>query len=207
MYLIEKVLIRLIVRLFVRFRIDGLENIPRSGAMLVAANHLSVADPPIIGAYLVRHLRFMAKEELFRNWFFGFAVRQFGAFPVYRGSSSRQALRQAGEVLGSGEALVMFPEGKRSRTGGLQVGQPGAALIAYHNRCAVLPVGICGTESIRGLKWIPKRPSVSLVIGKAFRLPEAGRSLSREQLEVYTAIIMRKIGELLPDEYRGVYRG
>jgi 1-acyl-sn-glycerol-3-phosphate acyltransferase len=207
LYHLEKFLIHLILLLFVRFQVNGLENIPRTGALLVVANHLCVADPPIIGASLRRRLKFMAKEELFRNWFFSFAVRQFGAFPVYRGSSSRYALHQPGDILRSEGSLVMFPEGKRSRSGGLQTGQPGAALIAYHNRCNVLPVGISGSENIRGLKWIFTRPSVSLNIGVPYRLPEGGHSLSRQQLSEYTDNMMHRIAWLLPEGYRGQYKG
>jgi 1-acyl-sn-glycerol-3-phosphate acyltransferase len=205
LYYLEKFLIRLILLVFIRFRIEGLENIPPAGPVLVVANHLSVADPAIIGVSLGRHLKFMAKEELFRNRFFGLAVRQFGGFPVYRGSSSRYALHQAGDVLKSGGALVMFPEGKRSRTGGLESGQPGAALIAYHNQCVLLPVGISGTQPIHGLKWLFSRPAVHLNIGKPFKLPEAGHSLSRPQLAGYTDSIMQHIAELLPGQYRGQY--
>jgi 1-acyl-sn-glycerol-3-phosphate acyltransferase len=206
LYHLEKFLIRLILLLFVRFQVNGQENIPPTGSLLVVANHLCVADPPIIGVSLRRRLKFMAKEELFRNWFFNFAVRQFGAFPVYRASSSRYALHQAGDILRSGGSLVMFPEGKRSRTGGLQIAQPGAALIAYHNKCNVLPVGISGSENIRGLKWIFTRPSVTLNIGVPYRLPEAGHSLSRQQLSEYTDNKMQRIARLLPEGYRGQYK-
>jgi 1-acyl-sn-glycerol-3-phosphate acyltransferase len=206
LFQIEKFLVRLIILLFVRFQLEGLENVPPKGALLVVSNHLGVADPPVVGVSLRRALKFMAKEELFRNWFFAYFVRQFGGFPVYRGSASRQALHQAGAVLKSGGALVMFPEGKRSANGVLQSGQPGAALIAYHNKCRLLPVAISGTQSIRGLRWILSRPTVTLKIGESFDLPEDGHSLSREQLQAYTELIMARIANLLQPELRGDYR-
>lgn len=202
MYLLEAALIRAVLFLFVSFRIEGRENVPAHGALLVVCNHLSVADPPILGVSLKRRTRFMAKEELFRNIFFRFAVTQFGAFPVYRGSSGRQALRRAHEVLEKGNALVMFPEGQRSRTGRLGPGMPGAALVAYHNRCMILPVGIEGTEVIKGLRWLVKRPEVCLKIGKPFRLSEDSRSLSREQLQVHCDRIMTEISQLVAERYR-----
>jgi 1-acyl-sn-glycerol-3-phosphate acyltransferase len=206
LYYFEKGLIRLIMLLFVRFEIEGRENIPLKGPLLVVANHLSVADPPIIGVNLKRQLKFMAKEELFGNWFLSFFVRQFGAFPVYRGRSSRDALRKAGSILQSGQALVMFPEGQRSKTGSMQPAQAGAALIAYHNNCTLLPAGISGTESIRGLRWILRRPRVKLKIGSPFKLADSGRSLSREQLAQYTEDIAKRIADQLPEKYRGKFR-
>ncbi len=202
MYLLEAVLIRAVLFFFVRFRVEGQENIPASGALLVVCNHLGVADPPILGVSLKRRALFMAKEELFRNFFFRFAVTQFGAFPVYRGGSGRQALRRAHEVLAKGNTLVMFPEGQRSRTGRLGPGMPGAALVAYHNKCMILPVGIEGTEVIRGLRWLARRPRVCLKIGKPFRLSEDSRSLSREQLQAHCDRIMAEISHLVAERYR-----
>ena len=105
-----------------RLYVSGRENIPLQGPFLVVSNHLSVSDPVLIGVKLKRRVIFMAKEELFRNWFSRYFVVQFGAFPVYRGSSNRDALRQANQILKQGKVLGMFPEGKRSREGSLTPG-------------------------------------------------------------------------------------
>ncbi len=205
MYYIEVFLTRLLVLIFTRFRIEGKLNVPRTGPLLVVANHLGVSDPPILGACLGRRVFFMAKEELFRNTLSRYFVRQFGAFPVRRGRSDIEAFRQAGRIIQEGKALVMFPEGKRSKTASLQTAQLGSAFIAYHYQVPILPVGITGTEAIHGLSWIWHRPVIKFVIGKPIQLPGKQNGLTREQLLEYTDLIMRRISELLPEKYQGNY--
>jgi len=147
----------------------------------------------------------MAKEELFRNFMHRYFVRSFGAFPVYRQGSNRAALRQAAAVLNQGQVLGMFPEGKRSRQNSLTPALYGSALIAYRKRVPILPIGIYGTETIRGFNWIWRRPKVTVVIGKAFVLPDKGQSLNKENLACLTDLIMTQIAQLLPEKYRGEY--
>jgi len=185
--------------------VQGKENVPSKGAIVVVANHLSSADPVLLGAKLGRRMIFMAKEELFGNRFSSYFVRQFGAFPVYRGGPDRGALHQANQILERSQVLGMFPEGKRSAGGGMNEAFLGSALIAYHNRVPILPVGITGSERIRGLGWIRHRPKIALNIGQPFNLPDSGRRLSRKQLIELTDIVMSHISELLPKTYQGEY--
>jgi 1-acyl-sn-glycerol-3-phosphate acyltransferase len=114
-------------------------------------------------------------------------------------------LRQANLVLKNGTALGMFPEGKRSTSGCLSAALQGSALVGYHNRALIIPIGITGTEQIRGYGWILRRPSVELRIGKPFYLPDIGYSLTKIQLTELTDIIMKRIAELLPEKYQGQY--
>jgi 1-acyl-sn-glycerol-3-phosphate acyltransferase len=195
----------MLIFLFTRHSFQGKENMPRNGPLLVVSNHLSVSDPVLLGVGLSRRITFMAKEELFRNWFTSYFVHSFGAFPVYRGRTNRDALRQADQVLRQGKVLAMFPEGKRSRVGSMQVALPGSALIAWHNKATILPIGITGTEKIKGLGWIWSRPKISFVVGQPFELPDYGKALKKEQLNEYTDIIMYHIAELLPKKYQGQY--
>jgi 1-acyl-sn-glycerol-3-phosphate acyltransferase len=205
LYYILVLIARFLFWLFSRCRIEGKENVPASGPFIIVANHLSVCDPVLLGVKLNKKIVFMAKEDLFRNRFSSYFVRQFGAFPVYRGRSNRDALREAGRVLERGDVLGLFPEGKRSREGVLQPALYGSALIAYHNNAAILPVAITGSEVMRGFNWIWQRPRVEILIGVPFYLPEGEQVLTRTLLEENTDIIMGHIAELLPESYRGEY--
>jgi len=150
---------------------------------------------------------FMAKEELFRSRFSSYFVRNFGAFPVRRGQLDRRALHQAEQLLAQGLALVMFPEGQRSKNAQLQSAFSGSALIALRSDVPILPVGITGTENIKGIAWLFRRPQVTVNIGHPFYLPAVNGKLTRVELTQFTNSIMEHIVELLPPEYRGNYAG
>jgi 1-acyl-sn-glycerol-3-phosphate acyltransferase len=204
-YVARGVLIGLF-KLLTRWEVRGRENVPKEGPVLVVANHLHLADPPLLGVSLGREAMFMAKEELFRSPFTAYFIRGFGSFPVHRGRLDREAIRQAKQVLADGVALVMFPEASRSRSAKLKSAFPGSALIASHSGVPILPVGISGTEKIKGLGWL-RRPRLTVNIGQPFDLPSVDGKLTREKLAEHTELIMQRIAELLPPEYRGVYSG
>jgi len=190
-----------------RYHREGIKNLPAGGSFMVVANHLSVSDPVIIGLSLNRKVVFLAKEELFKNPISRYFVRSFGALPVYRGKSSRDTLHKANLVLQNGGVLAMFPEGHRSTSGRMESPQPGSALIAYHNKVKIVPVGIYGTEAVRGFKWVFSRPQVYINVGEPFYLPYSSKALTREQLAGYSDTIMQHIAELIPQNYRGNYPG
>jgi len=187
------------------WRVRGKENVPREGPLIVAANHLSLIDPPLLSASIPRRIVFMAKEELFRSPRGSFFVRAFGAFPVRRGRMDREALRQALMVLQEGQVLGMFPEGKRSTNTQLQEAQTGASLIATHSGAPILPVGISGSENVSGLGFIFKRPEITVTIGRPFSLPSIQEGQTGRQLGELTALVMERIAEVLPQSYRGGY--
>ena len=197
-----------LTRIYVRkFEVVGREHVPLEGPLIVASNHLNNADPPMVALAIPRYPTYMAKQEMI-NWpILGPAFRIFGAFPVRRGEADRSALRMATEVVQSGAMLVMFPEGTRSRTGGLGRGHPGTGLIALRTGAPVLPVAVTGSEGITW-PWIFLKPMsvkhVRVVIGEPFRLPPVERITSEAAAEA-TATIMRRIAALLPPQYRGVY--
>ena len=196
---------RVVLFLFTRWEVRGKENIPKQGPLLIAVNHLNLADPPIIGVSINRKAMFLAKEELFRSKFTGYVVRNYGAFPVRRGRMNKEAMRRSSQLLAQGMALIMFPEGKRSRSAQLESAFSGAALIAARNSAPILPIGITGTEKIKGLTWWLRRPKITVNIGCPFSLPLVNGKLARVELNRFTHSVMEHIAELLPAEYRGDY--
>jgi len=149
----------------------------------------------------------MAKKELFHFRLIGYFIGRLGAFPVHRGQLDRTAMRQAYQVLADGLALVMFPEGTRSRSSRLQPALPGPALIATRSGAPILPVGFIGTEKIKGTTWLLRRPQIMVNIGHPFYLPSVNSRLTKAELAELTNSIMGHIAELLPLEYRGDYAG
>jgi 1-acyl-sn-glycerol-3-phosphate acyltransferase len=204
--------------LFIRFlervlcrkvEIVGKEHVPRRGPLIVASNHLNNADPPIIAAALPRRAVFMAKKEMFDWPVLSWLFKAFGAFPVRRGEVDLRAMRRAIQELEKGRALMMFPEGTRSRDARLHRGRPGTAILAMKTGAPILPVAIYGTEHIKW-PWLFFKPlaiaHVRVTFGEPFFLPKVDR-ITTKVAEEYTDLIMRRIAALLPEEYRGEYAG
>ena len=203
-----RVMARIMFFLTTRRQVRGKENIPRQGPLLIVSNHLSMADQFLLSANLNRKVVFMAKEELFRFRLIRHLAYGFGAFPVRRGGiMDRKALRQANQVLDSGQALGMFPEGMRSKNAQLQPAYPGSALIALHNGAPILPIGITGMEQLnKGIVWmLLHRPPVTVNIGCPFHLPPVNDKVTKAELVKLANYIMGHVAELLPPEYRGHY--
>lgn len=204
-YYVGRLMVRITLLLLTRWQVKGKENIPSQGPLLVVANHLNLADPPLVSVSLNRKAMFMAKEELFRSKFTNYFIGGFGAFPVHRGQLDRKALRHAEKFLAEGWALVMFPEATRSKNAQLQPAFPGSALIALRSGAPILPLAITGTEKIKGATWILRRPRLTVNIGHPFHLPSVNSKVSKAELAELTNNIMEHIAELLPVEYRGGY--
>jgi 1-acyl-sn-glycerol-3-phosphate acyltransferase len=204
-YYVAKVILRVLFPLLTRRQVKGKEHVPSQGPILVVANHLNLADPPLLGVSLGRRIIFMAKEELFRSRLAAYFLSGFGSFPVHRGGLDRNAIRRAKQVLADSLALVMFPEATRSKNAQLQPALPGSARLAIHSGVPILPVGITGTEGLKGIGWVLRRPRLTVNIGRAFYLPSASSKLNKIELAEHTNFIMERIAELLPPQYRGVY--
>ncbi|HEY7982811.1 MAG TPA: lysophospholipid acyltransferase family protein, partial [Ktedonobacterales bacterium] len=135
----------------------------------------------------------------------GGIIRYFGAFPIRRGESDRDALRQAGEVLAAGQVLVVFPEGHRSDNHTLGPGLPGVAMIALRAGAPIVPVAVWGTERmLKHGRFGPFAPVVHVRYGVPIHLAEEGAN-RRATLQTGIDTIMRGIAALLPPEYRGLY--
>lgn len=189
-----------------RRRIEGRENIPRRGAVIFVSNHIELADSPLLWISLGRKVYFMAKEEVFSPRIVGYFMESFGAFPVRKGRQDRKALLKAQQLLAEGKALTIYPEGMRSQSQKVKIAFHGAALIASRSGAPVIPIGITGTEKIRGISWIWRRPQISLNIGKPFTLPSIEGKSTKAELAKLTDVIMEHITDTLPKAYHGYYR-
>ncbi|GAF83319.1 unnamed protein product [marine sediment metagenome] len=196
----------LTVWLVTRRDIKGREGIPRKGALILASNHLNLADPPILTVVMPRRVVWMGKQELFDIPVFGILYHLFGCIPVRRFQADLRALRRSQDTLQRGLLLGMFPEGTRSVGQGLGRAEPGTALLAIRTDTPVMPVAIWGTEDVRLPRDFFRRTPVHVVFGEPFRLPKPQR-LTKEAVEEGADLIMRRIAELLPERYRGVYAG
>ena len=172
------------LHVYLRGRIDGAQNVPQQGALVVVSNHASDFDPPILSCCVGRPVAYMAKEELFRIPIFKQAIQLYGAYPVSRGSADRSAIRAALKYLEAGWATGVFLEG--TRTADAQITNPkmGAALIAAKAKAPILPVSLWGTQRIfnKG-SAIPRSVPVTVRIGKVIAPPS---STQREELQAVT---------------------
>lgn len=199
------VVVRLILALFMRVRVEGLEKVPASGPFLLVSNHLNLIDPPVLGALLPRRVTFMAKEELFRVPIVGLVVKSYGAFSVRRGQPDRQAIRTASDVLRNGGVIGIFPEGTRSKSGKMNEAYPGAALLALMTASTLVPVGISGTDHVRSPLSLLRRPGIEIRVGEPFVLERKGDG--KTDLNGLTTVIMSHVAGLVPADRRGFYGG
>ncbi|GCE14358.1 lysophospholipid acyltransferase family protein [Tengunoibacter tsumagoiensis] len=193
-------LARFLFLLLARVQLRSRYNVPKEGPYIIASNHLSWLDVPMVPAYLSRKVVYMAKEEAFYSKV-GWLVRFLGAFPVKRGEGDRQAIRAASEQLKQKKVLVIFPEGTRSKTHAMNKANAGLGMIALRAGVPVVPVAIWGSENVLR-KFSPR---VTIAYGEPVVLKPKGAKVTREDMEEATDEIMRRIAAMLPARYRGVY--
>ena len=144
---ILQVLMRGFLHLIFRYKVEGQENIPADGGVIVALNHRSYWDVVFAGSIIRRPLRYMAKAALFENPLFARLITTFGAFPIQRGSGDIGAIKSALSILKGGNVMLIFPEGRRILDGSHPGGKPGVALIATMAKVPVVPICISGKYS------------------------------------------------------------
>ena len=190
-YAVVKVILRVLFTVVLRMRVEGTENIPKEGPLVIASNHLSLLDPPVIGTAATRKVHFMAKQELFVP-ILGDIYRILGAFPVRRGGADRAAIKHGIEILQSSQVLAIFPEGTRSKTGKLGKAEPGALMMASKAMAAIVPCCVIGTDFQRqGRIW----PKVTVRFGKPMYFP-ADAVVNKEFLHNMTEDLMQRIAQL-----------
>jgi 1-acyl-sn-glycerol-3-phosphate acyltransferase len=142
--------------------IQGLENMPDEGPVILAINHISLWDPLVAASSLPRKVSFMAKEELFSIPVLGKIFSKLGAFPVKRGRGDMNAIRQSLTILKEGGVLGLFPEGTRSKNGKIQKGLPGMVLLMEKSKASVVPIKMFGTRHLLTKGW----GNIVVVVGK-----------------------------------------
>lgn len=180
------------LRWFYKVRVEGQENIPARGGYILCANHRTNADPVFVTAATPHQLHFMAKAELFKNPIFGFIIRHLGAFPIERGKGDTAAIDTAISILKGGNAMVMFPEGTRSRDGKPLRPKSGAAMLAFQTGADILPVSISFGKKLRF------RCGVTVRVGQLIGHEQLGiTALVPSQLKAASSLIMGRIVENL----------
>jgi 1-acyl-sn-glycerol-3-phosphate acyltransferase len=191
-------------------KISGKENVPYGKPYLVAFNHISIFDPPLVLAFWPEMAEAIGASDVFLKKGQGEILRMYGVIPVHRGDYDRMLLDKVFAALKSGRPLVMAPEGGRSHATAMRRALPGIGYIIERAGVPVVPVGLLGTtddfwrRARRG-----ERPQLEIRIGRPITFPPiTGKGAERREARQHIAdVVMRHVAGLLPEEYHGVYTG
>jgi 1-acyl-sn-glycerol-3-phosphate acyltransferase len=201
-------LVRSLIKLIATVEIYGYENVPPSGAFIIAANHLGLLDAPLLFYALNRWDVFIPVAE---KWEKSALLRWIGKYANFifidRFNPDLKAMRKIIALMSQGNILVIAPEGTRSRTATMAEGKPGVSYLAAKLNRPILPAGIAGTEDkvvLDNLLHL-RRSHITLKAGKPFSLPPLPAGDRSAALKQFTDEIMCRIAAVLPEKYRGVY--
>ncbi len=190
-------ILRAFFRLLMEMEVRGLEYFPRAGPAILAANHVTGFDVFPMQFSLPRPIFFMGKAELFKNPLMDLLLRNLSGFPVQRGEKDQWAMNHALKILRHGQVLGMFPEGTRSKGGGLKVAKTGTARLAIEADCPIIPMTVVGSD--RFFERFPRRTRVQITL-----LPPLLPKPNESPLAL-TDRLMFTLARALPLEMRGVY--
>ncbi len=193
-----------IFKVFFRFRSIHPENVPQTGPVILASNHASYFDPPLVGSGLNRPINYLARESLFKIWPFGWLLRQFNSVPVDRDGGGAAGLRAILDRLLKGGGIILFPEGTRTRDGNLQPARSGIGLTVIKSKAPVVPVRVFGTYEAFGRHHrLPRLKKLAVRYGQPMTfaaLREEAQTCSKPRLkEIYQQVadeIMAEIAKL-----------
>ncbi len=192
------ILCRSLSRLFFRYRTNGVEHIPRTGGVLLAANHASYADIPLLGCGVRRRLFYLGRADLFPQQMANWMLRSLGWIPLRPERWDRKAFQQVVDLLKAGNAVVIFPEGTRTPDGNLQPGKLGIGMIVAESQCSVIPVFLDGTRQVLPMdaSWLRLHP-VTVSFGKPIDFREDIKNLTGKELYKHiTQTVMDRIADL-----------
>ncbi|MDQ6780154.1 MAG: 1-acyl-sn-glycerol-3-phosphate acyltransferase [Candidatus Eremiobacteraeota bacterium] len=192
LYEFVKVVLRPTTRLLLNAHVSGEEHVPAHGPLVVAANHVSYLDPPILGTWFPRTISFMAKRELFDIPVLGFLITKTHAFPVNREAGDVGAIRRALHILKAGGVIGVFPEGRRNPEGEAQA-RSGAVLLAATARCPLVPVALIGTN-VAATRL--RASNVEVRIGEPLVFQGRERKPTKTELATWTEQVSKQITSL-----------
>ena len=190
-------------KLLYRFKVKNRDAVPAEGGVILACNHMSFADPVLLGLSQRRRLYFMAKAELFRNKFAGAVIRALGAFPVERGAGDGKALKTGEDILREGNAMTIFLEGTRTKTGELLRPRSGCALVAQQMQLPVVPCCITKRHFHHMFSKTIVHFGAPLTPAQMGLTPEGGR----RELKNATNMIMDEIRKMREEDAKELNKG
>ncbi len=198
--------IRLLVRLFLKVNVVGLERLPSSGPVILAINHINSLDAFVVKATVPRDVIGWAKVEIWQNPVLRPLAKAVGTIPLRRGELDLQSVRMALQLLKQGKVLGIAPEGTRSWHGRLQRGHPGIVFLALRApETVIVPGALYGQERFTESLLRLRRTEVTIVFGQGLHLDPGNEKVTRAKRQQMTEEIMAQIAMLLPPRYRGVY--
>jgi len=201
-----RTLIHLALKLLSRVTVYGLERLPSRGGYILAVNHLSRVDAPLVFSLIERdEVTALVAEKYKQRPFFSWIIRLVDGIWINRGEADLHALRQARDHLRGGGVLGIAPEGTRSHTGALMRGKTGVAYLADKAGVPVIPVAISGTDGAVWQLLRFRRPAIQIQFGAPITFPPIQRLEREAALQRNTDEIMCQIAAMLPENYRGFY--
>lgn len=200
-------IVKFLIRLFTRTQFGGLENIPDSGALIIATNHMHYMDIPLLFINPVRKdLTALITTKYQHHWFIRWFSDTAGGIWINRDIADFSAMQAASKALKEGKALGISPEGTRSQSAQLLKAKPGVVLLALKAGVPIVPVAITGTEKAFRRIFTLQRPKLYIRFGPAFRLKPVNLEEREKKYLEYTDEIMCRIAALMPEKYWGYYR-
>jgi 1-acyl-sn-glycerol-3-phosphate acyltransferase len=205
-YFTVRAFFKVLASMVLKEEVRGQALVPERGPFLVVFNHLSMVDAPLVLIHFPQQMVGMMTDKYFSTPFISQLGKLMGIVWVARGEADMGAIKTSLTHLRAGGILALSPEGTRSTEGGLLKGKTGAAYLADRTGVPIVPIAIAGSENVFHNLRRGRRTPVLVSIGAPFQLPAGGRAKT-EKLEEYTDLIMHRLAELLPPDYRGEYAG